>query len=79
MRLKPVDPRDRHHVKGLASVWCSLERLWDDLGADGAAVSGQTNGRMSGAAVGFAVQATKSRQKSRRRLEKRLAFQYNVQ
>ena len=75
MRLKPVDPRDRHHVKELASVWCSLERLWDDLGADGAdgaAVSGQTDGRMSGAAVGFAVQATKFRQKSRRRLEKRL-------
>ena len=40
MRLKQEDPRGRHHVKAMASVWCSLERLGSGLGADGAAGSG---------------------------------------
>ena len=40
MRLKPADWMEQLSDKGLASVWCSLERLWDDLGADGAAGSG---------------------------------------
>ena len=35
MRLKPVDPRDRHHVKAMASVWCSLERLGSGSGEAG--------------------------------------------
>ena len=33
MRLKQEDPRGRHHVKAMASVWCSLERLGSGLGA----------------------------------------------
>ncbi len=33
MRLKQEDPRDRHHVKAMASVWCSLERLGGGFGS----------------------------------------------
>ena len=39
MRLKQENPKDRHHVKAMAAVWCSLERLGSGfgsgLGADG--------------------------------------------